>query len=413
MRPFWIVQRKVTERDTCLCTLHENIRLLVSKLKQKNMITEKTPSDIIKQMCCENVEGKENCLERQCKNCKEKTVKFLDYDKVEAVSYSKWILKTENILVKRKPKKVKKNVKEVISVTADDLAKELVNQLPKFMPHTCNIIHQHKALKELKQNLSSHDVVLHMDFSENYACKFSSEIQAFHFGGSQEQVCIHTVMLYYKPPEAEETQALGMCTLSDSLNHDSSAIIAHLNPIFKRVEELVPQVKSIHFISDGPTTQYRNRNMFKLMITEIPSRFPFLKSFSWNYSEAGHGKGAPDGLGGTLKRTADLLVARGKDINNFDQFFEELQKNIKGIKISLVQKSVVESQSFSNTDTTYAFKGTLRTHQVNWEKEKRHNLNFRRLSCFNCPINKCLHYDIGTMNYNRVGSTVKKAECIL
>lgn len=134
MRPFWIVQRKVTERDTCLCTLHENIRLLVSKLKQKNMITEKTPSDIIKQMCCENVEGKENCLERQCKNCKEKTVKFLDYDKVEAVSYSKWILKTENILVKRKPKKVKKNVKEVISVTADDLAKELVNQLPKFMP---------------------------------------------------------------------------------------------------------------------------------------------------------------------------------------------------------------------------------------------------------------------------------------
>ena len=44
--------------------------------------------------------------------------------------------------------------------------------------------------------------------AENYECKFSSEIQAFHFGGSREQVCIHTVMLYYKPTEAEETQAI-------------------------------------------------------------------------------------------------------------------------------------------------------------------------------------------------------------
>ena len=66
-------------------------------------------------------------------------------------------------------------------------------------------------------------------------------------------------------------------------------------------------------------TQYHNRNMFKLIVIEIPSRFPF-------YNESSHRKGAPDGLGGTLKRTADLLVARAKDINNFDQFFNELQR---------------------------------------------------------------------------------------
>lgn len=95
--------------------------------------------------------------------------------------------------------------------------------------------------------------------------------------------------------------------------------------------------------------------------------------------ESGHGKGAPDGLGGTSKRTADLLVARGKDINNFNQFFDKLQKNIKGIQISRVQISTVESHSFSNIDKTYNFKGTFWAHQVAWENEKHQNLNFRRL----------------------------------
>lgn len=80
-------------------------------------------------------------------------------------------------------------------VTADDLAKELEGELATFMTRTCNILHQHKALKELKQNLSSNGG-LYMDISENYACKFSSEIQAFQIRGSQEQVCIHAVMLY-------------------------------------------------------------------------------------------------------------------------------------------------------------------------------------------------------------------------
>ncbi|KAG5895746.1 hypothetical protein JTB14_029516 [Gonioctena quinquepunctata] len=39
-----------------------------------------------------------------------------------------------------------------------------------------------------------------------------------------------------------------------------------------------------------------------------------INNFTWNYSEPGHGKGAPDGVGGTLKRSADQAVAEGKDV---------------------------------------------------------------------------------------------------
>lgn len=44
-------------------------------------------------------------------------------------------------------------------------------------------------------------------------------------------------------------------------------------------------------------------------------------SLTWNYSESGHGKGAPDGVGGTLKRTADQLIAEGKDLATFQDLF--------------------------------------------------------------------------------------------
>ena len=41
---------------------------------------------------------------------------------------------------------------------------------------------------------------------------------------------------------------------------------------------------------------------------------PFLSRFTnvtWNYSEKSHAKGAPDGIGGAIKREADLYVNRG------------------------------------------------------------------------------------------------------
>jgi hypothetical protein len=47
------------------------------------------------------------------------------------------------------------------------------------------------------------------------------------------------------------------------------------------------------------------------------------------YSESGHGKGAPDGVGGCLKRYAETQVALGRDICDFKSFAECLQKMFK------------------------------------------------------------------------------------
>lgn len=40
--------------------------------------------------------------------------------------------------------------------------------------------------------------MLHVDFSENYNCKYSEEIQSVHFGGAGQQITRHTAVLYRK-----------------------------------------------------------------------------------------------------------------------------------------------------------------------------------------------------------------------
>lgn len=73
-----------------------------------------------------------------------------------------------------------------------------------------------------------------------------------------------------------------------------------------------PDIETVHFFSDGPTTQYCQKINCYLLSTEI-----YQIGFSgatWNFFEAGHGKGIPDGVGASVKRAADRRVLHGADI---------------------------------------------------------------------------------------------------
>ncbi|KFM69219.1 hypothetical protein X975_00759, partial [Stegodyphus mimosarum] len=139
--------------------------------------------------------------------------------------------------------------------------------------------------------------------------------------------------------------------------------------------------------------------MFHLIATHFPSVLSSVKEITWNYSEAGHGKGAPDGLGETLKRTADVLVARGKDISCFSQLLSELQKNIKSIEIIPIKEYEFSTLCESLNEGVGKFIGTMKVHQVLWARAEPNVLRFRRLSCFQCmPTDICSHrYDKGVV----------------
>lgn len=200
------------------------------------------------------------------------------------------------------------------------------------MKHLRNIAHQYRAIKEIKNGLNEEEVLVHINFSENYQCKYGAEPQAMHFGSSRMSITLHTGILYYRSSETGELKTESFCTISNNLRHDASAIWAHLKPIFLKINKEIPGLKTINFLSDSPTNQFSNKKIFYLFSNEIKRYVPNIQKVSWNYSESGHGKGAPDGIGAVLKRTSDRIVAHSKDIPDLESFVEHL-KECQGVDI--------------------------------------------------------------------------------
>ena len=74
------------------------------------------------------------------------------------------------------------------------------------------------------------------------------------------------------------------------------------------IERNCSNLEMIHYWTDSPTSQYRNKTIFKVIYHEEY----FNCKASWNYTEAGHGKGPCDPIGGTAKHKADPAVKNGK-----------------------------------------------------------------------------------------------------
>ena len=104
----------------------------------------------------------------------------------------------------------------------------------------------------MKERLRSTEVLMIIDFSENYMCKYSSEAQNVHFGASRQQITLHTGVFYYRQVEdktgfdAENLECKSFCTISSSMRHDPSAIWAHLKPIFILIQKICPNVDTLH-----------------------------------------------------------------------------------------------------------------------------------------------------------------------
>uniref|UniRef100_A0A2A4K7W2 Uncharacterized protein n=1 Tax=Heliothis virescens TaxID=7102 RepID=A0A2A4K7W2_HELVI len=259
-----------------------------------------------------------------------------------------------------------------------------------------------RYLKRKSENKLINEAVVHLDFSENYALKHHTEIQSFHFGGSRKEVSIHTVVIYIKDFETFELKTYSVCTVSDNLKHTAVAIWAHLGPILSQIAEISPFIDTLHFYSDSPSSQYRNRNMF-YVLTQLEKQFIALRKLSWNYMEVGHGKGAPDGLGAVVKRTADRIVNTGTDIGTFSKFVEITRANLPNVKIVEVTNSDIDEKQAIMPNCIPSFKGTMAVHQVIWRcGSERHRLEMRSRSCFRCQEEVCQHYHLGIHSFEKV-----------
>lgn len=375
-RPYYVIIPSADARETCLCKLHTNIEYKLIALKKKQAVPTNSTSSLLESIVC-NVNQME-CMYGTCQECREKKAINNDtLDVTEEVFWWEWVRKTEEITKDSKTRKISKNVKEMQQAKLSDLVDKFQRELKDFKKHVFNVRIQHKAYRDCIENLSPNSMALHIDFSENYNCKHSQEIQAHHFGGSRNQLSLHTVVMYRKPDGAEIKETTSFCTVSSCLTHNPAAIWAHLDPILKYVNEKYPAIDKIHFFSDGPCTQYRQKQNFYLMTTKL---FDYgFKNMTWSFFEAGHGKGAADGIGGLIKRTADRFVAHGKDITGVTQFYDLLKDNTN-VKLFLINQEDIDNVTKAIPTSLLPIPATMRLHHIfSWA---RGQMKYSELSCF-------------------------------
>lgn len=238
----------------------KNLQYQADRLRDLDIIGTSNINVLADMICCDS--DSKTCMYKEYPTCKEKviTVDVLENDLGKQINWKKWTTRRVEKVKKVQGEEIKYTIttsmttREEKQGTVKKLVEDFQANLKKTCRHLYNIKHQHAVLRKLKENMSENEIIIPMNFSENYCCKYmyNKEIQSVHFGPSQTHVTLHTGVVYFK---GECT--LSFCTVSDYNKHGPPATLAHLKPILAHVKDVHSTIDTVYFVSEGPTTQYR------------------------------------------------------------------------------------------------------------------------------------------------------------
>ena len=138
-----------------------------------------------------------------------------------------------------------------------------MKEVHSFRSHVNRVYKQFKQQNNLKENLPDNHVYIHMDFAEDYRCRSQNEIQSVYW--SPTQVTIYPVVMYYKNRREKENSHQSFVFVSSESHHDATFIYILINKVISLLKEIVPNLEMIHYWTDSPTSQYRNKTIFKVI----------------------------------------------------------------------------------------------------------------------------------------------------
>lgn len=275
--------------SVCVCKYHENVKLMISALKSSSELLSHY-RNCISEIICES--PTDECHLLNCKNCpgldKFKTlarsILAETYEDDENIMYSEWTNTDRSSL-------------ETLLKTPEEFVDHLCNKLKVLIPHSFITKKQFDFISEKKESLSEGEVLIHLDFSENYSFVVQNAVQEFHW--NNDQATIHPFLAYFKRNGILEH--LTFFIISDCLKHDTEAVHVFIGKFIEFLKQEVPTVSKTIYLSDGAPSQYKNRYNFA-NIAEHKTDFGI--PCEWHFYSTSQGKGAHDGIGGTLKRMA-------------------------------------------------------------------------------------------------------------
>ena len=193
-------------------------------------------------------------------------------------------------------------------------------------------------------------------------------------------VTLHPIVAYFKDEQGKLSHK-SFVIVSDSLSHNASAVYAFIKAVMPHLMELTRNTTWIHYLTDSPTSQYRNKYIFYLLTKHEEL---FQCGASWNYFEAGHGKGPCDGIGAVAKRMADSAVKQQKaTIQDAREFFAWAKTTDLAVSYLFVDKEeVTAGDEAIRSVPVKPLYGTTKLHAI--FPLENNEIAHRETSCF-CP----------------------------
>lgn len=321
-----IYYQKDIPEVSCLCQKCENLELLVEGVKsflppfcEGDSPIPCTAKDILLLFSCDI--GSQACAYGDCINCSIQTaVDLSQLNAAEEVHFFQWEVRQG----KRYPEKCQQVCR------GDEAACQLLEQVGKMKIHFYLKLKQYHAYQSVKDNLKENEILVHVDFSENYDNKQQHAIQSAYFG--YQSFSIYTVCAYVR--ENNQTVCHSYALINETTDHNAASVF-RLNSFLIALLKEKFSFDTIHFFSDGCAAQFRSKHVFLYLAQYDPS----IKLF-WHYFESSHGKGPVDGVGGTVKGAVYRKVMSKQVVLDGPKHFAEFAQSIlKGIEVVFVSNT--------------------------------------------------------------------------
>ena len=344
--------------SVCVCTLHQNMKLMMQSIKLGELTTSDGTSLQTYQHCISQVicnPPLPSCYLGTCNSCpgfaslEEVLRSVLDDNLIDYITFKQWV-------------SVDRSTLDTFSKPADEFIEFFCDKLKLLIPHSFVATQQASFFSERKSTLQPGELLVQADFSENYAFVLQDAVQGFHWNNSQATV--HPFVIYYQ--QSGEERHISYVIISDCMHHDTVAVYLFQKNLITFLKQVLPTApKKIIYFSDGAASQYKNRKNF---VNLCNHETDFSVKAEWHFSATSHGKGACDGVGGTVKRLASrasLQRPYDQQIMTPHQLFEWASNNIQGIVFqycSCTEYEEVKDQLEARFQTSRTIPGTRKLH---------------------------------------------------
>ncbi|KAJ8050249.1 hypothetical protein HOLleu_03381 [Holothuria leucospilota] len=272
LRPVYVVPHTKAKLYQCLCEYCANVDLKLKSLNHTaaghkvkcSLLDRYHASD--KTVC--QYEGNfpiRACLDRDCANCgtsklEEYLQPLLSTCKTKEVTWQRWGQTTYGQEGKKRVTLQRQRGK--LHVLVDELLKEMTG----FSRHLFEARWQQMQFNKVIKEPGEKEVIMVMDFAENYQCLMQQqqEVQSAHW--YQAQITLHPVIAYYKCEE-ESCENAGpvrecMDIISEDMTHDSHAVAHFVTKAVHHLKERSVPMQNLIQFTDGCSGQYTAKTSF-------------------------------------------------------------------------------------------------------------------------------------------------------